>query len=112
VTPSRLVAGDHPDWSPDGRWILFRSNLKLDNRQSQIHLIHLDGSGLKQITHFKSGSLVLSSSFSPDADVDRVWSNGRRGERRSLRDAAGRKPKSAITHTRLGDSARDWGRAG
>ena len=35
-------------------------------KQSQIFLIHPDGTGRKQVTHFGKQTTVTSSSFSPD----------------------------------------------
>src|SRR5206468_4204702 len=54
LTAWTLNAGDNPDWSPDGRWILFRTHELHDGRQSQVDVVHTDGSGLRQLTHFKS----------------------------------------------------------
>jgi TolB protein len=66
VTPWHLHGGGNVDWSPDGHWILFRSNEELD-KQSQIYLIHPDGTALKRLTHFKPGMSAFSlGSFSLD----------------------------------------------
>jgi TolB protein len=112
VTPSRLIAGDHPDWSPDGKWILFRSNVELENKQSQIYLVHPDGSGLKQLTHFKSGSIVLSSSFSPDGKSIVFAATGVAGNADLFVIRLDGSRMHPITHTKLWDSAPDWGPAG
>jgi TolB protein len=109
ITPWSLHAGDNPDWSPDGKWVLFRSYEEVDNKQSQIYLIHPDGTGLKQLTHFKSGSIVTSSSFSPDSKSIVFATNGVGGNADLFvmrADGSGMHP---ITHTKLWDSAPDWG---
>src|ERR671931_210790 len=109
VTPWSLHAGDNPDWSPDGKWILFRSYEDVDNKQSQIYLIHPDGSGLKQLTHFKKGAIVTSSSFSPDGKriVFATTGLGGNADLFVMRpDGSGMHP---ITRTKLWDSAPDWG---
>ena len=111
VTPWNLHAGDNPDWSPDGNWILFRSYEDVDGKQSQIYVIHPDGAGLKQLTHFRSGSIVTSSSFSPDGNWI-VFATGGVGGNADLfvmrPDGSGIHP---ITRTKLWDSAPDWGPA-
>ena len=66
ITPWSLHAGDHPDWSPDGRWILFRSNEDGGFLNSQLYVIHPDGRGLRQVTHVSADTQLLSASFSPD----------------------------------------------
>jgi TolB protein len=66
LTPWSENDGDNPDWSPDGKWILFHSYIDDPSHQSQIFLIHPNGTGRKQLTHFSSGTHVASSSFSPD----------------------------------------------
>src|SRR5919197_248380 len=109
VTPWSLHAGDNPDWSPDGKWILFRSYEDVDNKQSQIYLIHPDGSGLKQLTHFKKGAIVTSSSFSPDGKriVFATTGLGGNADLFVMRpDGSGMHP---ITRTKPWDSAPDWG---
>jgi TolB protein len=58
--------GDGPDWSPNGKWILFRSHVDDSRKQSQYFLVRPDGTGRKQITHFRKGTHVASASFSPD----------------------------------------------
>lgn len=58
--------GDNPDWSPNGKWILFRSHVDDSSRQSQYFLVRPGGTGRKQITHFRKGTHVASASFSPD----------------------------------------------
>jgi TolB protein len=66
LTPWALNAGDNPDWFPDGTWILFHTYVEQSSPQSQYFLIHPDGSGRRQITHFPNGTYVASASFSPD----------------------------------------------
>lgn len=57
--------GDNPDWSPNGRWILFHSHVDDARGQSQYFLIRPDGTGRRQITHFRKGTHVASASFAP-----------------------------------------------
>jgi TolB protein len=66
LTPWADNDGDGPDWSPNGKWILFHSHVDEAAPQSQYFLIHPDGKGRKQITHFRKGTHVASASFSPD----------------------------------------------
>lgn len=66
MTPWRLDAGDHPDWSPNGRRILFRAPANDEFLGSNLYTIGVDGSKLKRLTHFGSASGPLSSSYSPD----------------------------------------------
>jgi Tol biopolymer transport system component len=66
LTPWNENDGDNPDWSPDGRWILFHSHVDDAGQQSQFFLIHPDGTGRQQVTHFPTGTHVTSATFSPD----------------------------------------------
>lgn len=58
-TGARLVAPavqltDNPAWSPDGRELAFRSNR---SGVTQVWIIGLDGTGLRQVTNFSGGAL-------------------------------------------------------
>jgi Tol biopolymer transport system component len=66
ITPWSLDAGDHPDWSPNGRWILLRSNEDGGFLDSQLYVVHPNGRGLRQVTHLSADTMLLSASFSPD----------------------------------------------
>jgi TolB protein len=61
------MAGDRPDWSPDGSRILFRTG---SNREggfgANLYTVRPDGTGLQQVTHIKSSHRVLAGSYSPD----------------------------------------------
>jgi TolB protein len=110
VTPWNLDAGD-PDWSPDGRWILFGSNENL-KKPSQLYLIRPDGTHLRQLTRVRRGTLGTSASFSPDGNwivfaARRVGGNADLYVMRA--NGTGVRP---LTRTRLWDSAPDWGAAG
>ena len=109
ITPWQESDGDNPDWSPDGKWIVFRSHVDDDSTQSQIFLIHPDGSGRKQVTHFRKGTDVLSSSFSPDGKSLVISKGTAGGNARvfTLRLSDGRMQR--VTHATLWDSAPDWG---
>ena len=109
LTPWSLRAGDHADWSPDGRWILFRSPDNNDFLDAQLYVIHPSGAGLRQITHVSAGAQLLSASFSPNgrrivfsqtgtADQPDIFTV--RVDGRALRQ---------VTSTDLWDSAPDWG---
>ena len=78
LTPWAEDDGDNPDWSPDGKWILFHSHVEQSRPQSQYFLIHPDGTGRRQITHFPNGTHVASASFSPDGKAI-VFSKGPEG---------------------------------
>ena len=66
ITAWSLRAGVSPDWSPDGRWILFRSNADGGGLDSQLYVIHPDGRGLRAVTDVGADTKLYSASFSPD----------------------------------------------
>ena len=111
LTPWSMNAGDAPDWSPDGKWVLFRSNVDVDGKQSQIYLIHPNGSGLTQLTHFKPGTIVTSSSFSPDGTQIVFATTGVGGKADVYVMAADGTAMAPVTRTSAWDSAPDWGPA-
>lgn len=54
-----------PTFTPDGRQILFSSNMHdCDGRKFELYLINIDGTGLKQITNF--GGFTSFPEYSPD----------------------------------------------
>ena len=66
LTPWSLNAGGRPDWSPDGRLILFRT-ISISNRHhGNLYTIHPDGGGLRKLTSYPAPKTVLNGSFSPD----------------------------------------------
>jgi len=65
ITPWWLD-GAEPDWSPNGRWIFFRSKKECDNC-GNIWLVHPGGRGLRAVTHTPAGKgKWFSGSFSPN----------------------------------------------
>jgi TolB protein len=115
ITPYPMRAGDTPDWSPDGRRILFHDNL--DNAPDispNLFTIRPDGTGLTQLTFATGGDpQYLGSSYSPDG---RKIAAGRRPETGGTNadviilnaDGTG---IHRLTHTVLYDSYPDWGPA-
>ena len=111
LAPAKLGGGDHAVFSPDGR-ILFRSYDGDESKQSDFWTVRSDGAGLKQLTHHKDGTLVLSASYSHDGEwivhaTDGVGDNADIFVMRA--DGTGNR---AVTRTESWDSAPDWGPAG
>ena len=110
VSQTRLHAGDSPGWSPNGKWVLFRSHVE-DGGASQIYLVHPNGTGLRQLTHFKAGAIVTSSRFSPDGTWIVFGTNGVGGNADVFVMRADGRGMRPVTRTRLWDSAPAWGPA-
>ena len=112
LTAWSLNGKDHPDWSPDSREILFRSEPEGIDFRGDLYTVHPDGTGLRQLTHFGEEVMVLSTSFSPDGRSI-VFSKSGKGGLPDIftmrRDGTQIKPLSA--DERL-ESAPDWGPAG
>ena len=101
--------GDHPDWSPDGRRILFRSNGKTDDvTGSQLYTVRPDGSDLEQITHFPPGTQLLSSSYSPNGQWITVSVTGVDGQPDVYVMRTNGHALHPVTRTPEWDSAPDW----
>lgn len=115
VTPYRLQAGDTPDWSPDGRRILFHDNLFDESVNANLYTIRRNGTGLRQLTFADDGiTRYLGSSYSPNG---RWITFGRRpatgGPRTNAADVFVMRTNGThvhrVTRTRLYDSYPDWG---
>ena len=110
ITPWSMNAGDGPDWSPDGKQILFRSHEDEDEAtQSQLYTIRPDGTGLKRLTNLPAGTLLLSATFSPDGKqivFSKAGKNGNADIYTMHADGTNVRP---VTQTKLWDSAPDWG---
>jgi Tol biopolymer transport system component len=66
LTPWPLNAGDDPDWSPDGKVILFRTVSVANRHHGNLHTIRPDGTGLRRLTNYPAPKAVGSPTFSPD----------------------------------------------
>jgi TolB protein len=109
ITPFAIAAGDGPDWSPDGNWIVFRTHSDSDMGPTNLAVVHPDGTGLHQLTHFDAAQRrVLSSSYSPDGKwiAYGVRVNGAYPDVFVMRsDGTGSRP---LTRTQAWDSAPEW----
>ena len=65
LTDWSLNGGDHPDWSPDGKRILFRAVSTVERHRGNLYTIAPDGSTLTQLTRYPPKTVLLGS-FSPD----------------------------------------------
>ena len=108
LTPWAQNDGDNPDWSPDGNWILYRSNVD-QQPQSQIFVIHPDGTGRRQVTHFKKYTHVTSSSFSPDGNSIVLGKGPEGGNIDVYTMRLNGTNVRRVTRSKLWDSAPDWG---
>ena len=109
VTPWALTAGDHPDWSPNGRWILARSNDSDTFLDSQLYLVHPNGTGLRQVTHISADTQLLSASFSPDGTRITYAQSGTGGLPDIFTMNTYGTQQRQVTRTEQWDSAPDWG---
>ena len=112
ITPWSLDAGDGPDWSPNGRLIVFRSFVDEgagSNKYSQVYVVRSDGSGVKRLTKFGAGTIVTSSSFSPDGKWITTATQGLGGNADVYVMHANGTGMRQVTKTKLWDSAPDWG---
>jgi TolB protein len=113
VTPWELNAGDGPDWSPDGQWLLFRGEPA--DGSSNVYKAHPDGTGLTNLTRQTAGGFhYLSSSFSPNGSMIATARTPGTGPQRAADVVVMRANGSNIrpvVRSRLWDSAADWGTA-
>jgi TolB protein len=106
VASWELGGGDNPVFSPDGL-ILFRSFEGDDTKQSDYWNVRPEGTGLKQLTHFKQGTLVLGTSYSPDGTWIVYGSDGDGGADLHVMRADGTSQRR-LTSTQWWDSGPDW----
>lgn len=113
ITPWKLRAGDTPDWSPDGRRILFHSNVDgPEDVSANLYTVRPDGRGLRQLTFEVGGTInYLGSSYSPDGKLitfGRRPATGGTNADVFVADTRARQIRP-VTRTALYDSYPDWG---
>jgi Tol biopolymer transport system component len=76
ITPWKLNCQDHPEYSPDGKLILFRCLPKGEQGPSNLYWVHPDGTGLHQLTQAAAQKQTYwygGSSFSPSFSEGEGW---------------------------------------
>jgi Tol biopolymer transport system component len=73
ITPWKLNCQDHPEFSPDGKLVLFRCLPEGEEGPSNLYWVHPDGTGLHQLTHAPADKQYLGSSFSPSFSEGAGW---------------------------------------
>src|SRR5215211_2391942 len=67
ITPWKLNCQDHPEFSPNAHWVLFSCDAEGDNTSTNLYMVHPDGTGLHQLTHWGCcDQTYVGSSFSPE----------------------------------------------
>jgi TolB protein len=66
VSPRGLNGYDHPDWSPDGQWLIFRNDPG-PGGSAKVYVAHPDGTRIQVILDgTRTGRRFRSSTFSPN----------------------------------------------
>jgi TolB protein len=73
ITPWKLNCQDLPEYSPDGKLVLFRCQPKGEEGPSNLYWVHPDGTGLHPLTHAPADKQYLGSSFSPSFSEGEGW---------------------------------------
>jgi TolB protein len=73
ITPWKMNCQDLPEFSSDGKLVLFRCLPKGEEGPSNLYWVHPDGTGLHQITHAPADKQYLGSSFSPSFSEGEGW---------------------------------------
>jgi Tol biopolymer transport system component len=67
ITPWKMNCQDHPEFSPDGDWVLFSCEPEGAYAPSNLYWVNPDGTGLHQLTHqVYPDKQYVGSSFSPE----------------------------------------------
>lgn len=111
ITPWAENDGDNPDWSPNSKWIIYHSHVDDPTGQAQYYLVHPDGTGRKQLTHYPKGTHVTSASFSPDGTSITFAKGPEGGNIDVFTMQLDGTHVTRLTHSPLWDSAPDWGEA-
>jgi len=73
VTPWDLNCQERPEFSPDGKLMLFRCLPEGEEGPSNLYWIHPDGTGLHALTHEDADKQYLGSSFAPSFSAGKGW---------------------------------------
>ena len=74
ITPWNLNCQDHPEYSPDGKLVLFRCLPEGEEGPANLYWVHPDGTGLHALTHEEDADKqYLGSSFSPSFSGGEGW---------------------------------------
>lgn len=118
VSPRGLSGFDHPDWSPDGAWVMFRSQTGRGG-SSKIFVARPDGTRIQAILDgTRTGLVYMSSSFSPDghemtiAIAPGVGPDGNADVWTGVFNASEHLTSlTPVTRTNIWESSTDWGTA-
>src|SRR5215208_6793368 len=119
ITPWKLNCQNQPEFSPDGKLVLFRCLPKGEEGPANLYWVHPDRTGLHALTHAPAAKQYLGSSFSPSFNKGEGWITvGRTGgygkegnaDVYRVRVEDGRVARSVnLTKSALWESAPGWG---
>jgi TolB protein len=73
ITPWKLNCPEKPEFSSDGKLILFRCLPEGEEGPSNLYWVRPDGTGLHKLTHAPADKQYLGSSFSPSFHKGEGW---------------------------------------